>query len=524
VTERDQIAGFKVNREGALWNIVVVRDLWRRAFAGGVDHQEIMARINAESGWSPRYLFMILMSAGISVLGLLQSSPAVVIGAMLISPLMNPILGFGFSLAVFDFYETRRSFFALLMGSICAVVFTAFIVLASPLKDVTSEILSRTRPNLFDLLIALFASLAGAYAIIRGGGGTIVGVAIATALMPPLAVVGYGLATWNLPILLGALALFATNFVTIALSATIMARLFGFGHTLSSHQNWLQTILLVLVFVGLSIPLGLSLNRIAGEALTESKVRTFLTKRFGATGRISHIGVDFESDPLAIHAVIIAPRSDYKNSVDLQTGLKRALGRSVALQVDQLLVDPRARSIEAQRGQLREEAGAASAARADEAALGNTVAIAAGIAPTDVVLDAENKRVSATASSLPGADLATYRALEQRVAASSAASGWRIKIVPPYRPMPIIRFANGSDAVDPVARDAISVSAWAALRWNVPALGVPGLPAYGASPKRPPLAQRRAIAIATILSQCGVKSAPLSPAGLAFRLSPTEGP
>jgi uncharacterized hydrophobic protein (TIGR00271 family) len=511
-----------INREDRLRRLLGVRNMWRAAFAGDVDHQDIMARINAESGWSPRYLFMILMSAGISVLGLLVSSPAVVIGAMLISPLMNPILGLGFSLAVFDFYETRRSLFALPMGSICAVAFTAFIVLASPLKDVTGEILSRTRPDLFDLLIALFASLAGAYAIIRGGGGTIVGVAIATALMPPLAVVGYGLATWNLPILFGALALFATNFVTIALSATIMARIFGFGRELSSHQTWLQTVLLVLVFVALSIPLGLSLNRIAGQTLIESKVRTFLTERFGAAGRISHVAVDFESDPLAIHAVVIAPRSDSKSSAALRIGLEKTLGRSVVLQIDQLLVNPKVGGIEAQRAELREGAGAASTVRASGASVANTVALAAGVARDDVVLDTETKRASATAASLPGANLATYRALEQRAAASSAADGWRITIVPPYGPMPVIRFANGSDVVDPASRTAILTSAWAAQRWNVPTLGVPGLPAGGASPKHPRLAEHRAMAIAAILRQQGLGSAARPAAGLAFNLSPAQ--
>ncbi len=137
------------------------------------------------------------------MLGLLLSSPAVVIGAMLISPLMSPILGLGFSLALFDFAEMRRSLTALAIGSAAAVIFTVVIVTASPLKATTAEILARTRPSLFDLLVALFAALAGTFAIIRGRGETIVGVAIATALMPPLAVVGYGIATWNLPVLAG---------------------------------------------------------------------------------------------------------------------------------------------------------------------------------------------------------------------------------------------------------------------------------------------------------------------------------
>jgi uncharacterized hydrophobic protein (TIGR00271 family) len=146
---------------------------------------------------------MVMMSAGIAVLGLLLSSPAVVIGAMLISPLMSPILGLGFSLALFNFAEMRRSMIALAVGAAAAILFTALIVTISPLQAPTSEIIARTRPNLFDLPVALFASLAGSFAIIRGRGDTIVGVAIATALMPPLAVVGSGLATWNMAVLGG---------------------------------------------------------------------------------------------------------------------------------------------------------------------------------------------------------------------------------------------------------------------------------------------------------------------------------
>ena len=90
---------------------------WRSSIVGSIDHEQVVDRIVSDSGWSPRYAFMIMMSAGIAVLGLLLSSPAVVIGAMLISPLMSPILGLGFSLALFDFAEMRRSLIALAIGS-----------------------------------------------------------------------------------------------------------------------------------------------------------------------------------------------------------------------------------------------------------------------------------------------------------------------------------------------------------------------------------------------------------------------
>jgi len=249
--------------QASSWDRVPLYRWWRRSIVGSVDHESVVERIIEDSGWSPRYAFMTMMSAGIAVLGLLLSSPAVVIGAMLISPLMSPILGLGFSLALFDFAEMRRSMTALAIGALAAVGFTVIIVIASPLKDTTAEILARTRPNLFDMLVALFSALAGTFAIIRGRGETIVGVAIATALMPPLAVVGYGIATWNFPVITGASALFVTNFVTIALAAMILARFYGFGHALSSRQSLAQTLLLLAVFVAMAVFLN---ERDVGDA------------------------------------------------------------------------------------------------------------------------------------------------------------------------------------------------------------------------------------------------------------------
>lgn len=333
----------------ARWDHIPFYRWWRKSVVGSVDQEKVVARIVEESGCTPRYLFMTMMSAGIAVLGLLLSSPAVVIGAMLISPLMNPILGLGFSLALFDFAELRRSLSALAIGATAALLFTAFIVLVSPLKAPTAEILARTRPNLFDLLVALFAALAGTFAIIRGRGETIVGVAIATALMPPLAVVGFGLATWNMPILGGALALFVTNFVTIALSAMVMARYYGFGHYLSSQQSWTQTVLLMLVFVVMAVPLAISLSRIAGEAVAVNQIRAFLSDRYGAESRITQLDVNFDRTPLTVRSVVIAPRSRAESNALLQTDLSDRLGRPVALRVDQVLLDPGAGSVEAQR-------------------------------------------------------------------------------------------------------------------------------------------------------------------------------
>ena len=490
---------------------------WRLKVVAQIEHETVAARVMEESGWSARYAFMTMMSAGIAVLGLLLSSPAVVIGAMLISPLMNPILGLGFSLALFDFREMRRAVTALIVGALAAVLFTALIVLISPLKAPTAEILARTRPNLFDLVVALFAALAGSFAIIRGKGDTIVGVAIATALMPPLATVGYGLATWNMPILGGALALFFTNLVTIALSATIMARYYGFGHSLSSQQSWTQTIILLLVFVAMAVPLGFSLSRIAREALTVSQVRSYLADTFGPQSRVTQLDVDFERKPIAVRSVVIAPRSRAVASDKIKQGLSEALGRDVALQIDEVLLDPNAGALERQRAELR----AAEESKDGDAAatgIGRAVALVAGVAPDAVTLDREHQRVTVAAAALPGATLATYRALELRVQQLSA--GWHVTLIPPFGPLPTIRFADGADTLDEAGTEAVALSAWAAQRWNIAALAVAGFPTEPAD--HPPIAARRAQAVAKTLNTYGVTAASAPPAGQSFRLDPAS--
>lgn len=498
---------------GALKRVALYR-WWRRRVVGSIDHAAVIAKIAEESGWSPRYLFMTMMSAGIAVLGLLLSSPAVVIGAMLISPLMSPILGLGFSLALFDFAEMRRALIALAAGSACAVAFTALIVLLSPLQAPTTEIIARTRPNLFDLAVALFAALAGTFAIIRGRGDTVVGVAIATALMPPLAVVGYGMATGNLPVLGGAFALFVTNFVTIALSATVMARFYGFGHALSSQQSWTQTIVLFLVFIAMAIPLGFSLKRIATEAVTVTQVRSFLTDRFGSNARVTQLDVNFDTAPIAVRSVIITPRKNMQRTLGLQAELQERLGQPVRLQLDQVLLEPGSGALDAQREELRQAGDAAVIENARIAALARMLGLAAGISSDAVTIDRDHRRASAVAAPLPGASVASYRALEER--AHQDIDDWDIAIIPPQGLLPTIAFADDDDALDTGARDAVLTSAWAAKRWNVRALGVPGLPEE--MPDKPTLSQRRAAAIAAVLRDQGVTPTSARAAGQSFRL------
>lgn len=415
----------------------------------------MIEKVHEESRCSAHYIFMTIMSAGIAVLGLLLSSPAVVIGAMLISPLMGPIMGVGFALATFDSKELRRAAASLAIGVAIAVLLCAAIVLLSPIKTVTSEIASRTRPNLFDLLVALFSGLAGSYAMIRGRHGTIVGVAIATAIMPPLAVVGFGAATLNATVLAGAALLFFTNLMTIAITAAILARLYGFASGLSPRQTTLQAALIVIAMAALAVPLVVSLRQIAWEAIASRETRNLIETQFATDARVADVSIDLDSSPVQVDATVFTPHYDPKAEAVLSRRLRETLGRPVELSLDQFRVAS---------GEEAEAVQVASARRPDKdggrSRLVDRLALIAGVPSDQVLVDRERKTAMVTASPLPGADLATYRTLETRVGA--AEPGWTVTLLPPLAAFPDVTLADG--APDAQGERALATAAWAAQR------------------------------------------------------------
>ncbi len=170
------------------------------------------------------YWMELLLGAGIATLGLILDSPAVIIGAMLISPLMAPIVAAGLALAAGDIYLAVRSAANLTLSIIGSVGFSALLVWLLPFHSPTQEILARTHPSLLDLGVAVFSGLAGTLLLLRGGGGggvtALPGVAIAVALLPPLCTVGFGVGSgFQADVMSGAFLLFLTNLAAIIASA-----------------------------------------------------------------------------------------------------------------------------------------------------------------------------------------------------------------------------------------------------------------------------------------------------------------
>ncbi len=173
------------------------------------------------------YWLLVILSCGIATLGLIINSPAVIIGAMLVAPLMRPILGLGMGIAISDLYLSIKSILNIILSILVTITTSALITILVPLYDITPEILARTSPTVLDLFIAVLAGLVAALGSIRVDGKDLMGdvaagAAIGVALMPPLSVVGYGVGVgFNTSIIWGAFLLFLTNLFGIVMISSL---------------------------------------------------------------------------------------------------------------------------------------------------------------------------------------------------------------------------------------------------------------------------------------------------------------
>lgn len=198
-------------------------------------------------------IWVLIFAIFIASLGLNVNSPAVIIGAMLISPLMGPIMGIGLGLGIYDFDLIKKSFRNLAIATVFGILTSTLYFLISPLNEARSELLARTTPSIYDVLIAFFGGMAGIVASsTRLKGNVIPGVAIATALMPPLCTAGFGLASGNFSYFFGAFYLYMINSVFIAFATTLGVKLMHFSKKSfvdKSREKKVQQIVYTILFV-----------------------------------------------------------------------------------------------------------------------------------------------------------------------------------------------------------------------------------------------------------------------------------
>ena len=226
----------------------------------------LVNRLQADSEWNKDFLVMLGSSVMIAGLGLMQNSTAVVIGAMLVAPLMTPLIGAGLALVQGNLQLLRVALKSILFGTILSIILGSFIEIVTPHWELSQEIAARAGPNILDLFIAFFAGISAAYAIANPNlSGALPGVAIAVALVPPITVTGIALGNLNYTVAEGSLILYLTNMVAIILGSAIVFWIHGLhlsrSTTLGAHTNINRIIIVLSCFlIFLFLPLGLNLN------------------------------------------------------------------------------------------------------------------------------------------------------------------------------------------------------------------------------------------------------------------------
>lgn len=231
------------------------------------DRVNLVNRLNLDSEWNVNFCVLLSCSVIIAGLGLMQSSAAVVIGAMLVAPLMTPLIGAGLALVQGNFKLLKVSCKSTLYGTLVGILIGAIIEMITPHWELSQEIAARAGPNILDLFIAFFAGISAAYALARPNlSGALPGVAIAVALVPPITVTGIAIGNLNYIVAEGAGILFLTNMVAIILGSALVF----WGHglhrsrdtTIGDHTSLNRIIiaLICLMFL-LMLPLGYRLDR-----------------------------------------------------------------------------------------------------------------------------------------------------------------------------------------------------------------------------------------------------------------------
>ena len=234
-----------------------------------------------DSDFTKETMFILICAMIIASIGLNTNSVAVIIGAMLISPLMSPIQSLGLGLSNGNLKRVYVSLFRLGIFILISVVSSTFYFLVSPINDATPQILARTYPTLWDVLIAIFGGTAGVIGKTNEDGGNVVpGVAIATALMPPLCVVGFGIAHGNLKIFLGAGYLFIINTFFIMI-ATLVGLIVYSGNIFEARNkiSIKQQIIFYIVSLIIIIPSIYTATTLVQDTARENSLKKFISKQ-----------------------------------------------------------------------------------------------------------------------------------------------------------------------------------------------------------------------------------------------------
>lgn len=257
--EKDVI---KVNLlpKGELKNILINNKIPLFKKASDDDFKDLLTALKDNAKFSSTYLILMILSTLLATTGLFANSAPVIIGAMILAPLMAPIISLSMGVIRTDKFLLFKSINTLIIGIFMALLFSCVYTLFIPLEQITSEMQGRLHPNLLDLLVAVFSGIAGAYATSKDEiSKSLAGVAIAVALVPPLSVTGIGLGLGNIDVIYGSFLLFITNLVGITLSAALTFIVLGFAPVMKAKKGVFYTSIIMAI---VAIPLFLSFIKV----------------------------------------------------------------------------------------------------------------------------------------------------------------------------------------------------------------------------------------------------------------------
>ena len=299
------------------------------------------------------YFLMVILSSAVATLGLINDSPAVIIGAMVVAPLMSPIIGIGMASITGNSKLAQNAFTAIIRGALFSVLIAILLTLSNiylpfvplSIQELPKEILARTQPTPNDLVIALAGGLAAAYAMTQPQlSAALPGVAIATALMPPLCTIGIGIALGRWDISSGALLLFVTNTVTIAFAATLVFFLQGFSPSRVKEDHKVPGSLIAAgVITGILL---ISLSFLSYRSFTQAKnnqmINTIVTTEVASMNgaELVELNITHTEAEMQMNITIrVSTPLTYDQVIVLQQSIVNRLDQPISLVVNQILAE-----------------------------------------------------------------------------------------------------------------------------------------------------------------------------------------
>jgi len=337
VSEQRELVRVQGLPKGEISQLLVNKTLPLFAKASEDDFRELLISMKQNAVLSLPYLMLMVLSTMLATTGLFQSSAPVIIGAMILAPLMSPIISFSMGLVRADQFLLKQSTLTLLVGILTALLFSCLYTYFMPLSALTDEMRGRLHPNILDLMVALISGVAGAYANSKSEiAKSLAGVAIAVALVPPLSVTGIGLGWGNIQVIYGSFLLFVTNLVGITLAASLTFIVLGYAPIKRARKGVIliaSLLLLVTTPLLISFKMVIDQNRIIDQ-LSVLQVRA----KADSIMHFQTLSIDLNQHPAEIWLEVTSRKIPQQQDLDeIRRQVEEVVHAPVALKISTVI-------------------------------------------------------------------------------------------------------------------------------------------------------------------------------------------